>query len=229
METNERICCICGASVGNGTGRVSKFKGDGQYYCRKHYLQMYRHGEISQFTQKDANEWRDNICVCRGVHGEVTGEVTFELDKREFLRQFKIYINSQGYAVTKTNGKTRLIHKILTETEGYDAKTVVDHINGIRLDNRMENLRVVSQAINVVNKHYGKVVGVSYHSNRRDGKYWRSYIKKDGKSTIEWFNTEEEAIKNRLLREIEVYGKLVSSENKKYEYLINHPSAEGGV
>ena len=62
-----------------------------------------------------------------------------------------------------------------------------------------------------------------------DGKYWRSYIKKDGKSTIEWFNTEEEAIKNRLLREIEVYGKLVSSENKKYEYLINHPSAEGGV
>lgn len=30
---------------------------------------MYRHGEISQFTQKDANEWRDNICV--GVHGEV--------------------------------------------------------------------------------------------------------------------------------------------------------------
>ena len=176
METNERICCICGASVGN-----------------------------------------------------VTGEVTFDLDKREFLQQFKIYINSQGYAVTKTNGKTRLIHKILTETEGYDAKTVVDHINGIRLDNRMENLRVVSQAINVVNKHYGKVVGVSYHSNRRDGKYWRSYIKKDGKSTIEWFNTEEEAIKNRLLREIEVYGKLVSSENKKYEYLINHPSAEGGV
>lgn len=190
---------------------------------------MYRHGEISQFTQKDANEWRDNICVCRGVHGEVTGEVTFDLDKREFLQQFKIYISSQGYAVTKTNGKTRLIHKILTETEGYDAKTVVDHINGIKLDNRMENLRVVSQAVNVVNKHYGKVVGVSYHSNRRDGKCWRSYIKKDGKSTIEWFDTEEEAIKNRLLREIEVYGKLVSSENKKYEYLINHSSTEGEV
>lgn len=90
METNERICCICGASVGNG--RVSKFKGDGQYYCRKHYLQMYRHGEISQFTQKDANEWRDNICVCRGVHGEITGEVIFDLDKREFLRQFTLIV-----------------------------------------------------------------------------------------------------------------------------------------
>lgn len=124
------------------------------------------------------------------------------------MRQFKIYINSGGYAVTKTNGKTRLIHKILTETEGYDAKTVVDHING-------------------VNRHYGKVVGVSYHSNRRDGKCWRCYIKKDGASLIEWYDTEEEAIKNRLLHEIKVYGKIVSSENKRYEYLINHSPAEG--
>lgn len=153
--------------------------------------------------------------------------LVFDLDKREFLRQFKIYINSGGYAVTKTNGKTRLIHKILTETEGYDAKTVVDHINGIKPDNRMENLRVVSQAINVVNRHYGKVVGVSYHSNRRDGKCWRCYIKKDGASLIEWYDTEEEAIKNRLLHEIKVYGKIVSSENKRYEYLINHSPAEG--
>lgn len=38
-----------------------------------------------------------------------------------------------------------------------------------------------------------------------------------------------EAIKNRLLHEIEIYGKIVSSENKKYEYLINHSPTEGEV
>lgn len=36
-------------------------------------------------------------CVCRGVHGEITGEVIFDLDKKEFLQQFKIYINSGPY------------------------------------------------------------------------------------------------------------------------------------
>lgn len=60
-----------------------------------------------------------------------------------------------------------------------------------------------------------------------DGKCWRCYIKKDGVPLIEWYDTEEEAIKNRLLHEIKVYGKIVSSENKKYEYLINHSPAEG--
>lgn len=73
----------------------------------------------------------------------------------------------------------------------------VDHINGNRLDNRKENLRLASQAQNSRNRGkfaiptYSRYKGVSYH--KRDH-VWQAEIKVDGKAIyLGSFTTEREA------------------------------------
>jgi hypothetical protein len=57
---------------------------------------------------------------------------------------------AHGYAYTIIGGQKVNLHRVLMCPP---QNMVVDHINGIRLDNRRSNLRVVSQAENMRNKH----------------------------------------------------------------------------
>jgi hypothetical protein len=70
----------------------------------------------------------------------------------------------------------------------------IDHINGIKTDNRIENLRDVPIRINCQNRlrnQKGKLVGTSYAKSRNQ---WMSAIRLNNKSiTLGWFDTEQEA------------------------------------
>ena len=75
------------------------------------------------------------------------------------LSRLTWYVSDTGYAITDTPVKHIKMHKLLTGAIPRGA--VIDHINRNKLDNRKENLRVVSQKINVTNstryenaKHY---------------------------------------------------------------------------
>jgi hypothetical protein len=78
----------------------------------------------------------------------------------------------------------------------------VDHINGIRDDNRYINLRVVTRSVNMQNQrqprsHYrgrtSKYLGVSFRHERNK---WIATINVDGKSRrIGSFDSEEDAHK----------------------------------
>lgn len=102
------------------------------------------------------------------------------------LSKYKWYAHKDGktwYAERhseRVNGKSHKIkmHRcIITPPHGME----IDHLNGDGLDNRRENLRVVTHRINLQNRHdtkTSKYPGVSWDKNKQK---WRADIRIDGK------------------------------------------------
>jgi hypothetical protein len=114
-------------------------------------------------------------------------------DQERILKQF---FNTFGYLmVGLSNGKGRLftVHSLMAMTflnHKPNRKTVVDHINNDRTDNRLENLQIVTARYNSSKDRKGtsKYTGVSYY---RNGKKWRAQIRINGKlKHIGFFSTE---------------------------------------
>ena len=125
------------------------------------------------------------------------GAVTIVDDEDyELLTKWKWHLQTAGYACNKGGvGKgTVYMHRLILDCPD---DMIVDHIDGNRLNNKRENLRIVTYSQNHMNRKVkrknctSKFKGVSYDANR--GK-WRSYIKLDGKFIhLGEFNTEMEA------------------------------------
>jgi len=92
--------------------------------------------------------------------------------------------NAYGYHVGSVNGDILQAHRVIWAiVSGGDAPEEIDHINGDRSDNRLSNLRSVSQSENRKNMSTPKnntsgVCGVSF--DRRLGK-WLAKITVDRK------------------------------------------------
>jgi hypothetical protein len=75
-------------------------------------------------------------------------------------------VNGDGYIRIKVNGKTKKTHQVIYQMFYGYIPSVIDHINGIKTDNRIENLREVTRSQNSMNhsiKRHGKQRNVSWH------------------------------------------------------------------
>lgn len=94
-----------------------------------------------------------------------------------------------AFCTRKVNGKYKSIrmHRLIMDPPD---GMVVDHINGDKLDNRRENLRVVSQRENAINRHVPPgsstgLYGVYWDNSKRK---WRAML---GQTIIGRYETPE--------------------------------------
>lgn len=89
----------------------------------------------------------------------------------------------------------------------------IDHINGVKHDNRIENLRCVDRWVNCKNAAMRKdntsgVTGVYFMNKiKRDGKPWLVQVQVDKNRIYKTFYTKEEAVK---------YAKSVYAANPEF-------------
>lgn len=98
--------------------------------------------------------------------------------------------NSEGYICFRVLGKTYKAHRLAwLYIYGVLPSSTVDHINRQRDDNRISNLRDVSNRSNCSNRHDNNMlVGVNYKCSRGSYSY-RAYYQYEGKHLSRSFST----------------------------------------
>ena len=193
-NSNCKVCDICGRHEKHIIGYY------GKKLCNKHYNQIKKYGHVlenSPRTIYDKNEIR--------VEGEIayielydksynvvalTMIDTEDVDK---VKYSKWRLNCNGYVIStnKFDGKTTFLHRrILNNTNQF-----VDHINGNVLDNRKQNLRLVTKSQNQMNVNYKGV------SKTKNDKHY-AHIKIKGKAiNLGVYVDEEDALYARYFAE----------------------------
>lgn len=110
------------------------------------------------------------------------------------------------------------LHRLIMERildRVLDRREIVDHANGDGLDNRRENLRLCTKALNAVNSkrrsdNESGYKGVCFHPS---SKLWRAYIRAEGKQhSLGYYHTPEEAHEAYKEAAVRFYGEFARFE-----------------
>ena len=202
-------CEICG-STNNVSGKNGKY---GMDLCGKHREQMSKYGYILERTQYDKNEFiiKDNVLkiILYDKHGEIVGYALTDSIYFDKVSKYKWSLDVRGYVASRINGKTTRLHRFILNPP---KRVVVDHINRIKTDCRLENMKICSQMENMHNQNIRQnnssgETGVYWY--KRDKKWYASISINSKLKFLGSFNNIEDAIYARKIAENNYYGRVI--------------------
>ena len=127
---------------------------------------------------------------------EILNEYPHTIRRRRDGRVNSEWYNNKGYVTVKLNQKSYKKHRIIAEqfieNDDPDTKTQVDHINHDRSDNRIENLRWISNRDNCKNKSYHKGVEYTFITELDEGNSFEIDEYRNHEFINYYFNLEDE-------------------------------------
>ena len=126
-------------------------------------------------------------------------KVTLYTNKKTGYKFYKIKINNKTYILSRVVYKAYNNDWNITDNS---KNNFIDHINKNSLDNRIENLRILTNQQNQWNTN-----AKGYHWDKKNNK-WRARIKINGKTKHLGRFTEEEDARQAYLNAKELYHKL---------------------
>ena len=219
MSKEIHYCDVCGISSKD------------MYLCRKHREQFMKFGEFKDSNPRgifDSNEIRILEKYAEIDTYDSYGNIieTFILDKDDIekLRNYKwraVYKKDKPYLFTGNQKKERIyFHRLVMD----NPELQVDHINGNTLDNRKENLRIVSIQDNMKNLKKRKnntsgIRGVSF--SERDQQYRVDFTYENKRMYFKTFSSKAHAVYLRYLLEKEFLKDFrnTSNDGKYFSYI----------
>lgn len=177
----------------------------GNGYCRRHNRlnKLYGDPRITRHTPNVRAVREDGVgtvMVTREDGTQMLG--LYDAADADLVSSFTWFAQASGGYLASTTGSTAkrvvrtTMHRLVLGLSS-DDPVVVDHINGVRFDNRRANLRVGDQRDNAVNRAIvnrlgtSRFRGVSWDASR---KRWAAHVGLDYRlHHLGRFTTEEEA------------------------------------
>lgn len=135
--------------------------------------------------------------------GTPTSVAVIDSDIARFAQYHTWHQTIHGYVGMGSKGECVYLHRYVMGT--HPTLNYIDHINGDKLDNRRENLRFVTQQLNMRNRP--GILGYSYMPEKPNP--WRAYLSISGKQKhLGYYKTKEEAIEARKRGEKLYFGEV---------------------
>ncbi len=156
-------------------------------------------------------------------YNKETGIFTWKIKRKGIKKSIAGYKDSQGYIIITIKKKRYKASRLAwLYVYGYFPENPIDHINQIRSDNRIKNLRVVSFQCNMRNRKVGKnnKTGISGICCETKGKGWRVFIYVNKKcKNLGTYEDFDEAVCARLEAEQCLDWNKCLSNSSAYQYV----------